>query len=202
VIKLLTPLVADPKAPPKLTQSALYRLGRTQAERKDWKGAAATLDRLLTEYPDNPYRREARFWRAELALQSDDLKTAEAGFAALASEPSTTTDAEGFGLTVRRRLIQCLVGLKRWDDAIAAAETYRAEAPKDPQLAEADFARGRALQGRGRFDEARAAYQAVIEARKGGELAAPGAVDPRRNLLPPEELSPGDPRVPQGRYPL
>src|SRR5262249_52717974 len=47
-----------------------------------------------------------------------------------------------------------------------------AEAPKDPQLAEVDYARGRALQGRARFDDARVAYQAVIDARKGGDLAA------------------------------
>ena len=35
-----------------------------------------------------------------------------------------------------------------------------------------EYARGRALQGLARFDEARAAYQAVIDARKGGDLAA------------------------------
>src|SRR5205085_8853721 len=37
-----------------------------------------------------------------------------------------------------------------------------------------DYARGRALQSLSppRFDEARAAYQAVIDARKGGDLAA------------------------------
>ena len=39
-------------------------------------------------------------------------------------------------------------------------------------LADVDYARGRALQGLARFDDARAAYQAVIEARKGGDLAA------------------------------
>ena len=35
-----------------------------------------------------------------------------------------------------------------------------------------EYARGRALQGLARFDEARAAYQAVIDAAKGGDLAA------------------------------
>ncbi len=173
VATLLTPLVAEgAKVPPRLIQSALYRLGRTHAERKEWDAAAATFDRLIAQYPDNPYQREARFWRAEVAMQREDLKTAEAGFAALASEPSTASDAEGFGLTVRRRRIQCLVGLKRWDDVIEAAKAYRTDAPKDPQLAEVDYARGRALLGLARFDESRAAYQAVIDARKGGDLAA------------------------------
>ena len=35
-----------------------------------------------------------------------------------------------------------------------------------------EYSRGRALQGLARFDEARAAYQAVIDAAKGGDLAA------------------------------
>jgi TolA-binding protein len=173
VVARLRPLVGAPNVPPKLLQSALYRLGRTQAERKEWASAAATLDRLLKEFPDSPYQRDARFWRAEVALQGDDLKTAESGFAALAAAPPAPSDAEGFGLTVRRRRIQCLIGLNRWDDAINAAQRYRTDAPKDdPQLAEVDYARGRALQGLARFDDARAAFLAVIDARKGGDLAA------------------------------
>jgi TolA-binding protein len=172
-IALLTPLTApDVEAPPDLIQSALFRLGRAQTERKDWAAAARTFDRLLTEYPQTRYRREARFWRAEVALESDDLKTAEAGFSALAAERPEPSDPAGFGLTVRRHLIQCLVGRSKWDQAIAAAQKYRADAPQDPQLAEVDYYRGRALQGLARFDEARAAYQAVIEARRGGDLVA------------------------------
>jgi TolA-binding protein len=173
VASLLAPLVApEAKAPPKLIQSALYRLGRTQAARKDWKGAAQSFDRLITEYPENPYHREARFWRAEVAFEGDDLATAETGFANLASEPPASSDPDGFLLTVRRRRVQCLIGLKRWNEAVSAAEAYRADAPGDAPLAEVDYARGRALQGLARFDEARDAYQAVIDARKGGELAA------------------------------
>jgi TolA-binding protein len=172
-IALLTPLAApEVEAPPELVQSALYRLGRAETERKDWEAAARTFDRLLTEYPQNRYRREARFWRSEVALATDDLKTAEAGFSALAAERPEPSDPPGFGLSVRRRLIQCLVGRSKWDQAIAAAEKYRADAPQDPQLADVDYYRGRALQGLARFDEARAAYQAVIEARRGGDLAA------------------------------
>ena len=42
-----------------LVQSSLYRLGRAQVERKDWKAAAATFDRLARDFPDGTYRREA-----------------------------------------------------------------------------------------------------------------------------------------------
>jgi TolA-binding protein len=175
VVALLTPVVAEgSKATPRMVASALYRLGRTQARLKDWPASARTLDRLITEFPDNPLRREARFLRAEVALESDDPATAEAGFQALESEPAAPGDPEGFLRTIRRRRIQSLVALKEWEKVLEAADAFKADAGNDPQTAEVEYARGRALQSlpQPRFDEARAAYQKVIDARRGGDLAA------------------------------
>ena len=175
VVTLLAPVVAEgSQAPPRMVASALYRLGRTQAKLKDWPGAAATLDRLIGEFPEDPLRREARFLRAEVALESDDATTAEAGFQALESEPAAPSDPEGFLRSVQRRRIQSLVALKQWEKVLEAADAFRADAAADPQIAEVEYARGRALQSlpQPRFDEARVAYQKVIDARKGGDLAA------------------------------
>ena len=172
---MLTPLVAEgSKATPKLVESALYRLGRTQVEQEDWLAATKTLDRLMTEYPGGSYYREARFLRAEVALKTNDPKMAEEGFAALEGESPASSDPEGFVSAVRRRRIQALVASKRWKDVLAAAEAFRSEAPDDPGMAEVDYARGRALQSMAppEFDKAREAYSAVISARKGGDLAA------------------------------
>src|SRR5262249_26566371 len=73
VASLLAPVVAEgSKARPMLIQSSLYRLGRTQAERKDWKSAGSTFARLGQDYADGPYRREAAFWRWESAFQVGD----------------------------------------------------------------------------------------------------------------------------------
>ena len=172
-LRLLAPLVAEgSKADPKLVQSALYRLGRTQVERKDWPGAAETFRRLLAEYPTGRFLREARFWRAEVALQAEDYKTAEADFQALATELATPSDPKELVGTARRRHIQCLVALRRWQDALTAVEAWKPEGPEDSSRDEMEYSRGRALQGLARFDEARAAYQTVINAAKGGELAA------------------------------
>lgn len=173
VVRLLTPLVAEgSKAAPRLVQSGLYRLGRTQAERKDWAEAAKTLDRLLDRFPDSPFRREARLLRAEVALEADDAATADSLLAALAGEPADRNDPAGFALAVRRRRVQSLLASKKWGEVVAAAEALKADAPNDPLIAEADYARGRALQKLARWDDARAAYQAVIDARKGGDLVA------------------------------
>jgi TolA-binding protein len=173
VLSLLAPLVAEGAKPPaRLAPSALLLYAQAQDKRQDSEGAAKTLDRLDRDYPDNRYRREARFLRAEVALKLGDAEAAEKGFAALAAEPAADSDPERFGPAIRRGRIQSLLVLKRWDDVLAAADEFEKQSANDPLRSDVDFARGRALQGLARFDEARAAFQAVIKARKGGELAA------------------------------
>src|SRR5207302_191828 len=110
VTRLLEPLIGDgAKVEPRLVQSALYRLGRTQVERKDWAGAGRTFGRLVAEYPDGAFRREAQFWKAEVAFQSGDAKEAEAGFAALVAEPPADGGTpEAWVQTARLRRIQAL----------------------------------------------------------------------------------------------
>ena len=171
VSRLLEPLIADgAKTPPRLMQSALYRLGRTQAETKNWPASAKTLDRLLTDFPETLFLREARLLRAEVALEADDPQTADTNLSTL-GEPKPD-DPPGFALAVRRRKVQSLLGLRKWDEVVRAADAFKADAPSDPLTSEVEYARGRALQQLARMEEARAAYQAVIDARKGGELVA------------------------------
>jgi cellulose synthase operon protein C len=176
VIRLLGPLATvklsgDRAA--KLLPAALYRLGRTQVEVKDWAAAQATLNRLLADFPDCPYRRESRFLCAEAALRQGDAASAEAGFTALVTEGNAASDPAGMLATAKLKQIQCWVALKRWKDALDAATSAAAELKAgDPAKAELDYARGQALLGMGRLDDARAAFQKVLDARRTGELAA------------------------------
>ncbi len=173
VAELLGPVVAPGStARPPLIQSALYRLGRADAERGDWPGALATFARLLADVPDGPFRRRGRFWKAEAASRSGDPKAAEADFAALIAEAPAPADPKGLVATAKGRRVQCLVQLGRWADALAAADSFKADEPSDPLGPEVEYARGRALQGLARFDEARSAFDRAIEGRKGTELAA------------------------------
>jgi TolA-binding protein len=193
VVRLLAPLAAarpaaplpsresaDPSRPARaadpidrLMPAVLYRLGRTQVELRDWPAAAATLDRLLAAFPANPYRREARFLRAEAALQLGDSAAAEAGFSAVLAEPAQSGDDPGFRRSARLEQVRCWVALKRWKDVVQGVQALRGELkPDDPAVAELDFALGQARVGAGRMEEARQSFQAVIDARKGGELAA------------------------------
>ena len=170
-----TPALASTAADPlqRLLPAVLYRLGRTQVELIDLRAAAATLDRLLAEFADNPYRREAQYLRAETALRQGDAALAEKLVASLINDPPTAEGKE-FLAAVRIKRIQCWVALKRWKDVLDEVQTRKRElaAAADPAVAELDYARGQALLGLGRLDEARAAFQAVIAVRKEGELAA------------------------------
>jgi TolA-binding protein len=186
VVRLLTPLVTSPSpaspgpagkpaaaAPARILPLVLYRLGRTQIELEDWVAAEATLDRLVREYPDSSRIREARFLLAEAALRRDHFEAAEAALAALESGSPGAPDPDAFRRLVRLRHVQSLLGVRRWNDALTRADALLRELPAaDPAIAELDFARGRALLGLARPNEARAAFKVVIDARKGGDLAA------------------------------
>ena len=184
VVRLLAPLAAaKPAASPgpagtadpadRLMPAVLYRLGRTQIELRDWPSAAATLDRLLAGFPENPYRREARFLRAEAALQTGDAAAAEPGFAGLLAEPARPEDPPGFRRSVRLEQLRCWVALKRWKDVASAGPALRAELkPDDPSIVELDYAMGQAQMGQGRMEEARKTFQGIIDARPSGDLAA------------------------------
>jgi TolA-binding protein len=172
VVLLLEPIAAaGANVEPMVAQSALFRLGRTAIARKDWDAAARWFGRLTADYDGGPFQLEARFWKAEAAFQAGNAKSAETEFAALAASKSTP-ESEGWIRTARLRWIQSLNLLEQWKEAFEQAGALRAEVPNHPQMSEIDYARGRALQGLARFDEARIAYQAVIDARKGGDLAA------------------------------
>ncbi len=173
VFDLLKPVIAEGSTVrPQLVRPALNLYGRTQAERADWVGAAATFNRLIADDTEGTFRREARFWKAEVAFKSGDAKSAEPEFAALAAEPASETDFKGLSATAKARRVQALAQLGRWDETLAAADGFKATDPTDPLMPEVDYARGRACQGLAKFDEAREAFDRVIAARKGTELAA------------------------------
>lgn len=151
----------------RLMPAVLYRLGRTHLELKNWKSASAAFDRLLAEFPQNPYRREAEFLRAVAALKNEDFATALVGFSTLLKEPAGPSDPPGFIASIRLKQIECWVGLGRWKEVVDAAQALKAKmAASDPALGEVDFARARALLGLGQVEAARTAFRAVIKARK------------------------------------
>jgi TolA-binding protein len=157
----------------RLVPAALYRLGRTRIELKDWRPARATLDRLVKDYPDSPYCREARFLSAFAALRGGEATAAEHCLADLQAEPAAKSDPPGFAIALRLRQIESWVVLKRWKDVLQAAEKLQAGMTvKEAPWAELAFFRGQALLALARLTEARTEFQRVVDLRRGGELEA------------------------------
>jgi len=182
VERLLEPLIAPEASEtiePRVRQAALYRAGRTAFDADRWDVAAERLERLQAEFPENPYRLKAQFLIAQADFETGD---AEAAWERLKTVIAQAKDLQADGVTpepwlpiARLRAIQALEELGRWSEALEAIQTLEAEAPEDvPLRAELNYAKGRALQSVAppRFDEARAAYDRVLEAGVGGELAA------------------------------
>ena len=161
----------------RLLPAVLYRLGRTRVELKDWSAARIALDRLLAEFPDSPYRRDAMFLRAEALLQGGDAAAALAGCTAILKEPPASTDPKGWIPAVRLKQIQCWIALKQWKPALEAAKELKTSLTADaPAIPELDFATGQSLLGLARFAEARGAFQSVIDRRGKTALAAQALV--------------------------
>ena len=176
VVRLLAPVVDSKTAAPgqgRLMPAILYRLGRTQVQRREWKAAASTLDRLLKYDRENPYLREARFLRAETALQLGDPAAAEAGFAALLASPTSPDDPANLRRSARLEQVRCWAALKRWKEIPPAVSAFRSEMKAgDPSMVELDYALGEAQMGQGRMEDARKTFQSVIDAQPAGDLAA------------------------------
>ena len=203
VLRLLAPLVAEgSKADPKLIQSALYRLGRTQVERKDWPGAAETFGRLLAEYPQGRFLREARFWRAEVALQAEDYKTAEADFAGPRDRARHPVRPQGAGrhgpsaahpVPGRPRALAGCPDRRRGVEAGGARRFVQGRDGVFP---------GPGVAGPGPLRRGPRRLPGGHRRRQGGRPGRPRPADAGRDLLPSEGVSRGAPRIPEGRHPL
>ena len=181
----------------------LYRLGRTQVELKDWTAAIATLDRLLTDFPENSYRREARYLRAEAALQTGDGAAALSGFSALLSEAPATTDPKGWDATIRVKQIQSWIAMKKWKEALESARAMKTElSDGDALLPDVDFASGQALVGIGTPRRGSRRFSTCYRRRWERRPGRPCSFDARGSLLPSGQVPRSTPRFSQGRYPL
>ncbi|MFM7592595.1 MAG: tetratricopeptide repeat protein, partial [Isosphaeraceae bacterium] len=155
-------------------ESAIYRLARAELDQKHWDTSRELWTRLRTDYPKSPLAGESAFWLGEIAIRTDRPEEAARILDDLLKNlPKEQRPA--WANTAQLRMIQALTSQKKWDEVNKLADGLLndAEFSKNPELAgEVHYARGRAYQGLARFDDSRKAYQAVIDARPSGDLAA------------------------------
>ncbi len=96
------------------------------------------LDRLLNDYPDGSFRREAKLLRAEVALQADE--STRPTRCCRVSRPSPPTGCPpGFARAVKSRQVQSLLAKKKWAEVVAAADEFQRDAPDDPRTSEVEY---------------------------------------------------------------
>ena len=155
-------------------ESAIYRLARTELDQKKWESSRELWARLRTDYPNSPLAPESSFWLSEIAIRTDRPEEAIRILDdLLKSMPNA--DRPVWATTAQLRRVQALTSLKKWDDITKLVENLLKDAEFSKNLefsGEVLYARGRAYQGLARFDDSRKSFQAVIDAKPPGELAA------------------------------
>lgn len=167
-VKAFESLLADPKSDDFVKQRSLVHLLDLRAEAGDWDKVLAATENLLVQFPESPNRAYARYRRGEALLQKQQYAAAIEELSGLRSQfsqdPSSSPEwwpetwlllGEAFFLSKDyAKLEQTLAELRNLADGL-------------PILYRADALLGRSLESRARFDEARSAYQKVIDSDSG-----------------------------------
>jgi TolA-binding protein len=140
---------------------ALFLQGRIAMAQNDWSRAATPMRKVLTDYPTAEPARDARLWLAEIAYRLADYDEAAEQFQTAAAEFDTLRAP--WNTIVPLRQAQILAGRREWPEALAAARAILDVPGETPRRFEAEFVAGRALLALARLDEARAAFQRVID---------------------------------------
>jgi TolA-binding protein len=111
----------------KLRADAVYALGVTQEELKQWAEAGKTYDLFLKEFAESPLVTEVRMRKAETMLQTGNVAGAEALFGEIAA-------IKGFAAADHALLRQAYCATQQMKDAVAAA-LYAKLATDFPQSA-------------------------------------------------------------------
>lgn len=145
---------------------ALYLKGQVLAAAGKWDAVEEPMARLVREFPASELQFPAQYWRAEAAYRLEQYELAGERFTELARQAEGRQEA-WLGMVPLRRA-QVLAQQRQWQAAEELARTIETQYPGFRQQFEVDYLLGRCLASRGRFDEARAAYERVVRSPHGG----------------------------------
>jgi TolA-binding protein len=143
----------------------LFLLGKTAIRQGHWDSVLSSLGQLCERFPDSTLRPAAEFWMAEATYRSGKLDEAKQQLDRLAE--TRAADGDKWLPMVELRRAQVLVRQKQWFDALDRASHIAELFPDFERQYEVDYLTGRCLASLGRFREARAAYERVIQSKTG-----------------------------------
>jgi len=172
-------VIADENAKPQFREDALIRLMKLEDHQQQWEAAISAGEKLLADFPESQYSWEARYYaaRANQQLKQYDkartkleelLKARQEPAPGLPENepPGTIGDLPWFS-GVWIMLAEIALEEKKYDDVEKVVEDFRAAEPKSPSLYYADDILGRSYSRQAKFEEARQAYQRVIDSESG-----------------------------------
>ncbi|MDI9446553.1 MAG: tetratricopeptide repeat protein, partial [Planctomycetota bacterium] len=140
----------------------LYLGGQVALAAKDWRLARQRFERLLAECPDSRLVAAAEFGAAEAIYHDHDPAALEHFKRIIEAARGDATTA-----AARLRVAQLHAEANRWDEADEQATAIAGEFPGFSEQHEVDYVLGRCLAARARLNEAREAYQRVIDSPAG-----------------------------------
>ena len=145
---------------------ALYLKGQVAAAQERWEEVAEPMRRLLDEHPNDALVIPAQYWLAESAYRLAQFDDAAALFSKLAA--AAEGRQETWVAMIPLRQAQILAQQRRWGEAQEIAARIEKRFPDFQQRYEVDYLLARSYAAQARFDDARTAYQRVIQSSTGG----------------------------------
>ena len=141
------------------------------ADQHDWSTIERITSQTLPTIGEGVDRLRIEYWQAEALFRSKQFKEARESFENL--DPRTFGTYESWVAMVPLRRAQLAARRQQWTEVLKFIARIDREYPDFLLTYEADYLRGRAEAGRGRFNAARRAYNNVIanELAEGTETA-------------------------------
>jgi TolA-binding protein len=153
--------------PDEILNRVLYLQGQIAATEKSWSLVTDSMSHLLQRTTDRALHAKASYLMAESLFQQNLFVEATELFAQLTNQTDLIRDQ--LQPWVVLRYAQCLSQQERWSDVFSVCESGRQQFPSFPSVFEFDFLEGRAMVSQGRLEEARAAFQRVVDSANGGD---------------------------------
>lgn len=156
-------LAAGETVPAQIRQRSLSLLVSLAAERADWKTTASLAQTFAEKYPEGREGATVTYQLGEALLQQGDPVRAEEILAGLAKTEDPTVRSEPWFPRVNYLLAEAAFQRKDYEAAIERIEQVTATEPRSEFAYLADEVLGRVLKQQAKFDEARAAFQRVLD---------------------------------------
>ncbi|MFW5859413.1 MAG: tetratricopeptide repeat protein [Planctomycetota bacterium] len=145
-----------------------YLRGWCASQAGDAPAAADAFEHFLKHHPQSDRRANVAFLAGEARRNEREFDRACKHFATAVAAGAENPEHEAALL----RLTQCEGLAGRWDQSRKHAERFLADYPDSRYAPQARLAYGLALENRERYDEARAAYRAVVDSELRDATAA------------------------------